>query len=245
MIISHKHKYIFVELPRTGSTAISDQLVRLYDGEKILIKHASYRNFQKFYKDKYKDYYVFSCIRHPMDRIISIYIKLKNEDHVNSMEKPMSKKFYKRKIDFLKNNSSFEDYFLRFYKLPYDDWGSLDHKKFNAVIRFESLQEDFKTVLKELNIEQVQDIPMINRTKKKKNYLDYYTPRIQKRAKYVFSSYCLKNGYSTPWDDDKVSKINNLIYNALYPFRKIFWINSKNYFIKNKMKLNKNKSLLV
>ncbi len=32
MIIRHRYKYVFVELPHTGSTAISEELRELYDG---------------------------------------------------------------------------------------------------------------------------------------------------------------------------------------------------------------------
>ena len=45
MVISHRHRYLFVELPRTGSTAIHRELIELYDGTAILQKHATYEDF--------------------------------------------------------------------------------------------------------------------------------------------------------------------------------------------------------
>ena len=47
MIISHKHKYVFIELPMTGSTAINNELRENYDGIYVLKKHSSYRDFLK------------------------------------------------------------------------------------------------------------------------------------------------------------------------------------------------------
>ena len=35
MVISDTHKYIYVELPLTGSTAVSQELCELYEGKKI------------------------------------------------------------------------------------------------------------------------------------------------------------------------------------------------------------------
>ncbi len=42
MIISHKYKYLFIELPRTGTTAISKELRERYAGELIYEKHTKY-----------------------------------------------------------------------------------------------------------------------------------------------------------------------------------------------------------
>ena len=47
MIISEKNKYLFLELPRTGSTAISKELRDHYDGKRILRKHSLYHEFKK------------------------------------------------------------------------------------------------------------------------------------------------------------------------------------------------------
>ena len=78
MIISHKHKYLFIEVPRTGTTTISDILCRHYDGERILRKHSSYWNFLVKMKPEWKEYIVFSSIRNPMDSVVSLYFKLRN-----------------------------------------------------------------------------------------------------------------------------------------------------------------------
>ena len=40
MIISHKHKYVFVELPQTASSAIAKELKANYDGHEILFKQS-------------------------------------------------------------------------------------------------------------------------------------------------------------------------------------------------------------
>lgn len=66
MVISDKYKYLFVELPHTGSTAISRELCEYYDGTQILSKHIFYHQFLKTATPKRKNYFVFSCIRKPL-----------------------------------------------------------------------------------------------------------------------------------------------------------------------------------
>ena len=79
MIISHIHRYLFVELPRTGSSAVSKELILNYDAENILRKHATYRDFLKQASKQEKEYFVFSSIRNPMDKILSLYFKYKTD----------------------------------------------------------------------------------------------------------------------------------------------------------------------
>ena len=67
MIISHKYKYLFVELPLTASTAVSKELRENYDGESILYKHATYHEFLKIASPEEKKYFVFSGMCNPLD----------------------------------------------------------------------------------------------------------------------------------------------------------------------------------
>jgi hypothetical protein len=71
MIISHKHKFLFVELPLTASTAISRELRANYGGEKILFKHATYQDFLRVANTHEREYFVFSGLRNPLDKAVS------------------------------------------------------------------------------------------------------------------------------------------------------------------------------
>ena len=60
MIISHVHRYLFVELPHTGSSAVSRELREHYAGTQILYKHARYAEFLRSCSAEERDYFVFS-----------------------------------------------------------------------------------------------------------------------------------------------------------------------------------------
>ena len=64
----------------TGSSAIAKELCLNYQGEKYkkLRKHALYSSFLKVASDEEKNFFVFTSIRNPLDKLVSIYIKIKN-----------------------------------------------------------------------------------------------------------------------------------------------------------------------
>jgi hypothetical protein len=233
MIISHKYKYLFIELPHTASSAISKELREFYDGSKILRKHAFYHDFLKIANPEEKRYFVFAGIRHPADEVVSLYLKYKN-NHRDAYTNPVK---WKENGGFVKEtdikvysfiqrtDADFSTFFKKYYQWPYDNWSSLAHKKFDHVIRFESLQEDFATVLKLLGIEQKQPLPIINKTQEKVSFWSYYTPEIRNQATQVFGPFMEKWGYTFPsdWGNYTVSQGDRVKYQFVSSLKKLKW----------------------
>jgi len=120
---------------------------------------------------------------------------------------------------------TFQEYFLKYYKVPYDRWSRLDHEKFNYIIRYENIQNDFRTVLQKLNIEPVRDLPTLNKTEGKQDYTNYYTPEIQKRAVFVFGPFMDKWGYSFPddWNVKRTPLSSTILFSLLGIRRNLIW----------------------
>ena len=240
MIISHEHKYLFVELPRTGTTAIAKELIENYKGEKILTKHAHYDDFLKQASNEEKNYFVFSCIRNPIDRTLTRYYKLKTK-YMNPKEDIARFRRQGRRVrlqtyylylqyKFIQNkNASFSQYIKRFYFFPYDDWSLKHHQNFDFIIRFENLSEDFDVLLEKLGVEKVRDLPLVNKTpSKEKSYLEILKDadeKTKKRVKHVFGYYMLKWGYKFPasWGEFKLSNNTKFQLKVLNFFRKVYW----------------------
>lgn len=91
MIISDANRYVFVELPRTGSTAVEKELITNYGGRRILRKHSTYEDFLEFANADQRNYFAFSSIRNPMDDAVSRYLKIKT-DHNNRYSDPVRRK---------------------------------------------------------------------------------------------------------------------------------------------------------
>jgi hypothetical protein len=232
MVISDKYRYVFVELPLSGSTAISNELCELYEGKKILRKHSKYREFLKIATPEQKKYFVFSGIRNPMDLVVSEFLKIKN-NHKQRYTTPsewrrnggtLSDESLRLYDEITKNNLSFTDYFKKYFRMPYDNWSSVAHKNFDLVIRFENLRADFSEVLKRLNIQPVRELPHINKTAEKENFIKYYIPGIRERTVFVFGPFMKKWGYSFPADwNVKESTTAFIFYKSLGLVKQIYW----------------------
>jgi hypothetical protein len=222
MIISHKHKYLFIGTPRTGSTAISKELAKNYDGNSILRKHANYFEFEKIATEKEKKYFVFASVRNPVDDVVSIYTRLLTNHNSNFTSKRKLLKnggwVTRRKIKqykFVQNkNNTFKDFLKNFYRLPYTSQININKPHCNYIIRFENLDEDFTKVLEILGIRKIRPLPIINKTEDKNNYLEYYDEDIIEHAVKILGPFMLEWGYKFPeeWPNRRISYISQKKY---------------------------------
>jgi hypothetical protein len=234
MIISHRHRYVFVELPRTGSSAIGRELRRHYDGARILRKHSSYHEFLSVATEDEKTYFVFSGIRNPLDDAVSRYFKMAT-DHKSRLSKgpkrerrrtlPELRDWFMWRI-IMRRNLSFANFFRTFYWLPYDNWASESHGRFDYVIRFEYLADDFATVLRMLDIDPIRPLPLENPTAARtRDFSRYYTAGTIPRARFVFGPFMRRWGYEFPpsWNVQADSRVAEAVYRLLGPIRRLYW----------------------
>ncbi len=223
---------MFIELPRTGSSAVSRELCEHYGGTRILKKHATYRDFLKIASGDEKSYFVFSGIRNPLDKIVSLYFKYRTDqrDYENSeiyaQSNPFITYLQKKQFRYVKyGNASFSEFFRRFYVFPFDDWSCLDHKRLDFVLHFEELGRDFAEVLKLLGIEPIRPLPVRNKTKaRNEDFWSFYGPDVQQRAEWVFGPYLRRWGYVFPLDwQVSPSRFNDIALQLLNIFRIFYW----------------------
>ncbi len=231
MIRSKKHSFVFVQNPMTGSSAVAKELVEHYDGEPILAKHAVLSTFYKTCKPEERDNFVFSAIRHPLDKIVSNYLKLKT-DHNHRFTRPLNKNLLKaffqrrdrRVFRKVQQGMSFGDY-LKGLKV-YDDMSTLDHDKMDFIMRFETLSQDFERVLAELGIPQVRPLPKHNVTQGKKGFLEYYdTEEIRRAAAKKVGPFLEGSPYELPkeWGEMRHSVWDRFNFKVHHFIRIISW----------------------
>lgn len=240
MVISHVHKYVFVELPFTGTVSISRALVGQSNGIRILYKHATYNEFRKIASPEEKKYFVFSCIRNPLDVAVSHYSKYKTGLHgkfdrmkESNLITRLANDYRLRRYDYVsETNADFVNYFLRYYRLPYDNWSAVSHGYCDFIIRFENLHNDFLEAITRIGIQKEVHLPLVNRTLgREKSYVSYYNAEAIERAKYVFGPFMKKWGYQFPsewgevpmsWRTQKEHQLANIFRNAYWLYLKPF-----------------------
>lgn len=174
-MISHKHKFIFVHIPKTGGRSIQSALLSngaLHDEKnQCLLKnpHYSLGKYYNIFGDPLNSYFKFTFVRNPFSRAVSefFYIKKKGGCVCKSS---FFKKEYKTFKDFIKKGGQ------------RCCWGGHDSNQLDLINnndvsidfigKFESLQEDFNIVCDKISLPHKR-LPHINKTKHA-NYTRYY-----------------------------------------------------------------------
>jgi hypothetical protein len=238
MVIDHRHRFIFVELPLTATSAISKEIREQYGCEPFLNKHATYDDFLRKATPEEKAYRSIGSVRNPLDQTVSMYFKYKNDlDERFSTGRKRPGKWLRKSLArnrdkvrysyIIDNNASFEDYFMHFFKWPYSNWSIVHHKKFDHIIRFEHLVDDYRKVFTDLGLPITRDLPQANKTpEKKSDFWSYYeSDAAKRRAKFVFGPFMRYWGYSFPadWNHIKEPFYAQWLYAMGNIVRKLYW----------------------
>ena len=219
MIVSDQHKFVFVEIPHTGSHSVSNELTELYGGRAIVRKHANITQYMAWAKGEQKRYYKFATVRNPLDYMATMYEKyrsnhkgqytneealLKNGGHVTNE--------HLRHFDYVYNQGgSFEGFMKTFFDKVYNNWFLVGSHQFDYVMKFENLQSEFADVLKLIGVEKVRDIPHINPTKGKRPYQEYYTEGLKDLVLRNYGPFMKKWGYEFPlgWQASEIPVVSD------------------------------------
>jgi Sulfotransferase family len=233
MIVSDVHRYVFVELPRTGSSAVARELREQYAGRSILQKHSALRDFLAVASPEQRTYFAFTGVRNPLDDVVSDYFKYVT-DHRARYSRPLPagrwrllalarRKLWRR---VARGEMDFPAFFRSTHVLPYDTLASDDRASFDLVIRFERLAADFDEALRLIGVDSVRPLPVRNVTGgRSRDFVSYYTPEAIARAKWVFGPYMRRWGYPFPdgWGDARISRRAEVQFRLAGLLRSFYW----------------------
>ena len=172
-MISHKHKFIFVHIPKCGGTSIESAFgcwkgkaaQKHYHVGNNSSQHHTCVEILKHFPDC-KDYFKFAFIRNPFDRLVSEY------RYIKSYNKNFNLSFSDLCLDLDKN--------LRDYAYPYHDKSLcdylLDNNNYEVVDfigRLENFQSDFDKICQIIGMPSIT-LPHHMKTSKSKHYTEYY-----------------------------------------------------------------------
>lgn len=209
MIVSRKNRYVYLQLPMTGCTAVGRELVENYDGEEVGRKHSRLAEFLKSANQDEREYFVFGNVRNPFDRIVSHFEKFRSDHdgyltggHQSYTSAPILNYQLKRYRYIQQSGATFSNYFRKFYKaidpklpppiLPLDRAAKL--------LRFESLASDFHEAIEAVGLEPVRTLPVRNvTTKESADYEQYYDAGCRKLAVAALGPWARHWGYDVPF----------------------------------------------
>ena len=164
-MINHKHKFIFVHIPKTAGIALR----RALGGDEIS-QHFKYWRRPR----KWRGYFKFTFVRNPWDRAVSAYHFLYSGG-ISPYDDNASSEVQKYKTfqnficsDFFKNPNKL----LHFESMHHYTHKPPGRRNVAFIGKFENLQEDFDIVCDKIGIPR-QKLPHKNKTKHK-HYPEYY-----------------------------------------------------------------------
>ena len=163
-MINHSDKYIFVAVPKTGSSTINSILAGHTPKPHLDIMEIK----ESVSDDIFSEYFKFGFVRNPWDRAVSLY--------------------HRQEGIQLRDRMSFEE-FIDYHNYatdtcihPTQKKHQLDfftNKSGNVIVdfigRFENLQQDFNVICDKIGI-PIQELPHVNKSQHK-HYIEYYTEK--------------------------------------------------------------------
>ena len=172
-MISHKHKFVYLHLPKTAGASIVSALHKHSDVEKFMYGHPCLRDYFHTFGDDVSKYFIFTVSRNPFDRALSAF---------KYLQKGGNNKFdAKTRDEFDMQNLNFKEFVLKFFHqnlpihlLPQTQFVGEHLKDIDFIIKFENLQEDFNIVCDKIGIPR-QQLPHKNETKLNPKQTDFVT----------------------------------------------------------------------
>jgi len=167
--INYRYRTIFVHIPKNAGISIETALFNEKVGHKSLIR------FKAHDQNKFFDYFKFSFVRHPWDRLISAFYFLKHGGR-NSQDQAWSQKY-------LRSITTLEDFILKLesdrfarqimkwqHFRPQIDFITDENKNIalDYIGKVENLEDNVKEVATMLNLGDI-NLPHLNRASKAKN----------------------------------------------------------------------------
>lgn len=223
MILGRKHRYVFIEVPHTGSTAVATELCANYGGDVLYHKHSNYPEFYALAGAEERRYLSFAGVRNPLDTVVTDYLRYHMNPNGQFTDPKMREANggwvsheHVRKFEFVLGGADFAAYFEKYHQKLYFNWYLVAHRPFDLVLRNETLGEDFEKALAMMGVTPVRPLPVKNRTVAKRHFLSYYGPELRKQAVRVFGPFMNQWGYDFPaeWGDTTPPLESRLQYAA-------------------------------
>lgn len=186
MIISHRHKFIFIKTKKTAGSSIEHYLYNYLGDTDILIgselddtpsinavtksRHKGWRWISQYYTSEWQNYFKFAVVRNPWDVLVSAFFYLQRWNRINN-EITNFDQFIK-----LGNIATLNDW---------DNYSDNEGPVVDKILFYERLHEDLKTIPVPYNGEILTTFKKSD-TRLNKNYREFYTAETKEKVYNIF-----------------------------------------------------------
>jgi hypothetical protein len=195
MPISHKHKCIFIHIPKNGGSTIEDYLELTgkvrdidlkieYNGISAAWRHLPGPTIREIYPEVFEKYYKFAFVRNPYDRVVSEYF-WQNRDNpkISELKEPdLLKKFTSWMYSTYRHQSSHKT--CQQYRYLYDLDGQLI---VDDIFKFEAFNAEIEKLMHKLGTKFVKKI----HSNKSKFDIDKNILLTEKNKKFIYNRFRL------------------------------------------------------
>lgn len=144
--------------------------------------------------DELKNYFIFSVVRNPWDRVVSVESKFKVG--------------WKKLLEQCITNGKWTDDVARIHAIPVYDYIYLNGEKFvDYIIRYEQLQHDYNMLCLKLEVSS-ETLPRIFKSTRKADYRLYYNEQQKELVSRAYADDIKCFGYSFE-DYGNISRVNS------------------------------------
>jgi len=207
--ISHIRRFVFLAVPRTGSTTVRELLNPYSEIRSIHISeisddfpfyhHISAQELKTLFEERdwpWDDYEKFCFVRNPYDRVVSLY------HHHLKMRRRNAR--MRRQSDVNVRIPPFNEYVMRMdptQRLPTslrqfvcDKVGNL---LVDSILKFENMREELSHLSSRLDLQlPVDGIPLLNASEERQDYRKYYDEQSKERVQALYDYEFSMFGYS-------------------------------------------------
>lgn len=191
-MIDHKHKCIFIHIPRCGGTSIEVDLVgkNWWDIEKTT-KHLIASTAKKIYREYWDDYFKFSIIRNPWARMVSMMTRFPRFYGISlasTMFENVGRYIEKYpNIEIDPRSKSRHDKF----ETHHTDSVYLNilNEKLDFIGKLENIQEDYSYICNKIGVpvHELLNDPKHSRGSKHKHYTEYYDDETREQVAKIYA----------------------------------------------------------
>ncbi len=198
MLVSHRHRLVFVQVPQTGCTAVGEWMTEHLDAVSVLRKHSTLSQAKRVLGSEIDGYLVVASVRDSLDQFVSSFHKLERAPIRGKSAGWPRANTAARARWASEGERTLDDYIDRWVRRVHAPVYVLSLRECDVVIRYERLQEDVAQLSERIGAGRLPEVPTVNETDRvRRDLSDLVSAKNYARVERLHRAYRHEFGYTT------------------------------------------------